>query len=592
MQLSRLPRYIQVLGTRYYRHHRPSETQILVILSFVVGISTGVGAVLFIRLIEFAKEFFFGYSLSYLNQFIVSWKLWVPVIPLVGGLIVGPIVYKFAKEAKGHGVPEVMEAVALRGGIIRPRVALAKSVASAICIGSGGSAGREGPIVQIGSAIGSIIGQIFSMSGQRVKILVGCGAAAGISAVFNAPIAGVFFSLEIILGNFGVRTLSPVILSSVIASVISRSLLGDSPAFDLSSEHFTLVSAYEIPLYILLGAVTAAVGKGFTWVLYYFEDIFEKMKMAGFLKTALGGLLLGILGLFLPQIFADGYDTIEVVLSGNLTLLLMGVLIFAKIAATSLTLGSGNSGGIFAPSLFMGAVAGGAFGYIMHTLFPGVTATSGAYALVGMAGVVAAATHAPITAMLILFEMTGDYKMILPLMITCVFATLISNRINRESIYTLKLSRRGVKLRSGRDIETLASIKVREVMHTDYVTIPHNMPLYKLIHIFENTKDDHFMVVKSDNQLLGTLSFQDLRTILSSTSLGNLVIAADLCHTHPFTVGPEDTLDQALTKFAPRDLSAVPVVADKEGMQLVGLLKKEDIYSAYNRKVFGKNREI
>ena len=240
----------------------------------------------------------------------------------------------------------------------------------------------------------------------------------------------------------------------------------------------------------------------------------------------------------------------------------------------------------------MGAVAGGFFGHIVHVLFPTVTASSGAYALVGMAGVVAGATHAPITAILILFEMTGDYKMILPLMLTCVFATLISNRLNPESIYTLKLSRRGVKLRSGRDIETLASITVREVMHTDYVTIPHNMPLYKLIHIFENTKDDHFMVVKSDNQLLGTLSFQDLRTILSSTGLGNLVIAADLCHTHPFTVRPEDTLDEALKRFAPRDLNAVPVVADTEGMQLVGLLKKEDIYSAYNRKVFGKNREV
>jgi len=240
----------------------------------------------------------------------------------------------------------------------------------------------------------------------------------------------------------------------------------------------------------------------------------------------------------------------------------------------------------------MGAVAGGFFGEIVHALFPSVTASSGAYALVGMAGVVAGATHAPITAIIILFEMTGDYKMILPLMLTCVFATLISNRLNPESIYTLKLSRRGVKLRSGRDIEILASIKVKDIMHTDYITIPHTTPLYKMINIFENTKDDHYMVIKNDNQLLGTLSFQDLRTILSSTGLDHLVIAADLCHIHPFTVYPEDTLDEALKRFAPRDLSAVPVVADKEGMQLLGLLKKEDIYSAYNRKVFGKNREI
>ena len=587
MNVSRMARIIHVMGTRYLRHHKPSETQILIILSFVVGISTGLGAVLFIWLIEYAKQFFFGYSLSYLNQFIISWKLWIPLIPMIGGAIVGPIVYKYAREAKGHGVPEVMEAVALRGGIIRPRVAIAKSFASAICIGSGGSAGREGPIVQIGSAIGSIIGQIFRMSGQRVKILVGCGAAAGISAVFNAPIAGVIFALEIILGDFGVRTFSPVILSSVIASVISRSLLGDSPAFDIPRE-YALVSAYEIPIYIVLGAFTAVVGKGFSKALYFSEDLFEKIRMPGYMKPALGGLLLGIIGFFLPQIFSDGYDTIGQALVGKVPLLLLGILVFAKILATSLTLGSGNSGGIFAPSLFMGAVAGGFFGDLVHSLFPAVTATSGAYAVVGMAGVVAGATHAPITAILIIFEMTGDYQIILPLMITCVFATLISNRIDRESIYTLKLSRRGVKLRSGRDIEILSSTKVWEVMHTDFQSVPHNTPFYRLLQIFEQAGDDYFPVVDQSGELLGTISFQDLRSVITRTGLDTLVIAADICHTHPTRAYPNETLDDALKKIAARDLPVIPVVESEGGKKLVGLLKKGDIYSAYNRKVIDK----
>jgi len=587
MRVSRAARIIHVLGTRYYRHHKPSETQILIILSFVVGISTGLGAVLFIWLIEYAKEFFFGYSLSYLNQFIVDWKLWIPLIPLLGGLIVGPIVYKFAREAKGHGVPEVMESVALRGGIIRPRVAIAKSIASAVCIGSGGSAGREGPIVQIGSAIGSSIGQIFRMSGPRVKILVGCGAAAGISAVFNAPIAGVIFALEIILGDFGIRTFSPVILSSVIASVISRSLLGDSPAFDIPTEH-VLVSAYEIPIYIVLGVFTGVVGKGFSKALYLTEDLFEKIRMQGFLKPALGGLLLGGVGIFLPQVFSDGYDTIGLALVGNVPFLLLGVLILAKILATSLTLGSGNSGGIFAPSLFIGAVAGGFFGSVVHHFFPAVTASSGAYALVGMAGVVAGSTHAPITAILIIFEMTGDYQIILPVMITCVFATLISNRIDKESIYTLKLSRRGVKLRSGRDIEVLSSIKVREVMHTDFESVPHNTPFYKLLRIFEEARDDYLPVVNADGELMGTISFQDLRSTISRTGLDNLVIAADICHTYPTLAHPNETLDAALKKIGARDLPVMPVVEEDGGKKLVGLLKKGDIYSAYNRKVIDK----
>ncbi len=587
MRLARFPKYLQLLGIRYYRHHKPSETQILILLSFVVGISTGLGAVLFIWLIEQAKHFFFGYSLSYLNQFIVEWRFWIPLIPLLGGLLVGPIVYRYAREARGHGVPEVMESVALRGGIIRPRVAIAKSIASALCIGSGGSAGREGPIVQIGSTIGSMIGQLFRMSGERVKILVGCGAAAGISAVFNAPIAGVIFALEIILGDFGIRTFSPVILSSVIASVISRSILGDSPAFDIPREH-TLVSAYEIPLYILLGGFTAVIGKSFTKLLYFAEDLFDKLKIQGFLKPALGGLMLGIVGLFLPQIFADGYDTIELALIGGVPFLLLGILILAKILATSLTLGSGNSGGIFAPSLFMGAVAGGFFGYLAHYLFPTVTATSGAYALVGMAGVVAATTHAPITAILIIFEMTGDYQIILALMVTCVFATLISRRIDRESIYSLKLSRRGIKLRSGRDVAILSSIKVKDVMNDQYVTIPHNTPLHQLLHIFEETRDDHFPVIDSNGNLLGTISFQDLRYIATSTGLDTLVIAADIVHKHPAHVSPEDTLDEALKKIAARDIDVVPVVADDDEEKLLGLLDKSAIYSAYNRRVIDK----
>ncbi len=584
MNLARLAKAVQVYGSRYYSRHKPSETQILILLSFVVGISTGLGAVLFIWLIERAKEFFFGYSLSYLNQFIVKWKFWIPLIPFVGGLIVGPIVYRYAREARGHGVPEVMESVALRGGIIRPRVAVAKSIASAVCIGSGGSAGREGPIVQIGSTIGSMIGQVFRMSGDRVRILVGCGAAAGIAAVFNAPIAGVIFALEVILGDFGIRTFSPVILSSVIASVISRSILGDSPAFDVPKV-YTLFSAYEIPIYIALGAFTAVVGKGFTSVLYFAEDIFEKIKISGFLKPAIGGLLLGGVGLFLPQVFADGYDTIELALLGRLPLLLLGILVVAKILATSLTLGSGNSGGIFAPSLFMGAVAGGFFGQIAHMLFPGVTGPSGAYALVGMAGVVAGATHAPITAILIIFEMTGNYKMILPLMITCVFATLIARRLNHESIYTLKLSRRGVKLRSGRDVAILSSIKVRDVMHTDYRSIQPETNLGQLLKIFEDSEHDYFPVVRTDGELVGALSFQDLRRIASSTGLDQLVIAADICHTQFSLISPEDTLDEALRKIAARDLDVVPVVDHENTKKLVGMLEKGDIYSAYNRKI-------
>ena len=332
---------------------RFSENAYLIFLSFVVGMSTGLGAVFFRWLILTFQHLFFGHGIEWL----------IPLVPMAGGLLVGPIVYFYSSEAKGHGVPEVMQAVALNSGVIRPRVAVAKAVASAICIGSGGSAGREGPIVQIGAAVGSTIGQVFRLSGDMVKILVGCGAAAGISAVFNAPIAGAIFALEIILGDFTIKTFSPVILASVSASVVSRAILHNTPAFIVPS--YEMVSAVEIPLYIILGGFTGIVAAIFTKTLYMTEDLFDyKIKLPGFLRPALGGLILGFAGLLAlklnytgfrhfssPAIFADGYDVISSVLGGDglwYTMLALGAL---KILATNLTLGSGNSGGICSPGL-------------------------------------------------------------------------------------------------------------------------------------------------------------------------------------------------------------------------------------------------
>jgi CIC family chloride channel protein len=564
-----------------------SETALLIVLGSVVGIATGLAAVAFIWLIQNAKELFFGKSLFFLNHMVTHGEYWVVIIPAIGGALAGPIIYKFAKEAKGHGVPEVMESVALRGGLIRPRVALAKSIASALCIGSGGSAGREGPIIQIGSTLGSAIGQLFRMSSSRVTTLVGCGAAAGISAVFNAPIAGVIFSLEIILGDFAIKTFSPVIFSSVIASVVSRAFLGDSPAFDVPA--YSLVSAWEIPLYIGLGVVGAFVALAFTHTLYFTEDRFDSLKIPGPVKPILGGLAVGAIGLFFPQVFSDGYETIRNALHGELPIFILGVLILLKIAATSFTLGSGNSGGIFAPSLFMGAVAGGLYGELVHYLFPSVTASSGAYALVGMAAVVSGTTHAPITALLIIFEMTGDYRIILPLMIVVVLSTLVARRVTGESIYTLKLVRRNIRLRSGRDANIMESIKVSEVMEDDYEAIRDITPLNQVFSIMQSARSSFFPVVDYKGHIVGTLSFQDLRTIiLDKPEVDTLVIAQDICHPHPPSLYPDDSLDKALEKLALRDLEFLPVVARDKSQKLIGILKKSDIFRQYHRKLLDK----
>lgn len=564
---------------------RFSGTNVLIILSLFVGMATAFGALGFIFLIRNFNDIFFGLSDQILTETIGErgYKYWLPVIPMLGGLLVGPIIYKFASEAKGHGVPEVMNAVARMGGIIRPRVAVVKTIASAICIGSGGSAGREGPIVQIGSAIGSTVGQLFRMSGDRVKILVGCGAAAGISAVFNAPIAGVIFSLEIILGDFTIKTFSPVILASVVASVISRTFLGDHPAFDVPE--YSLVSAWEFPLYILMGCLMGGLGVTFTKVLNSFEDFFDNLKMNPMLKPALGGLILGGIAIFYPQILADGYETISLTLYGNMAVGLLVLLIFFKMIATSLTLGSGNSGGIFAPALFMGAVAGGAFGVLMNYLFPGVTATPGAYALVGMAGMLAAATHAPITALLIIFEMTSDYRIILPLMVTVVFSALVAGRIFPYSIYTMKLARKGIDIKGGRDINVLRSHQVWEIMDRDFETIPASMPLARVFQTIENSSESYFIVVDGANRMKGVLSFQDIRSLLSQHSLDFLVIAQDLIKSDTIRVSSQDTLEQAYHSFGLSDLQMIPVVDTNDPDRVIGVIRRSDLITYYNKRL-------
>ncbi len=576
------------LLTEVIRRLQLSETNLLILLSVFVGLATSFGAIGFVRLIEFFNELFFGLTDQILSTAVgfANWggyRWWLPIIPALGGLLVGPIVYKFASEAKGHGVPEVMNAVARLGGIIRPRVAAAKTLASAICIGSGGSAGREGPIVQIGSALGSTIGQLFRMSGARVRILVGCGAAAGISAVFNAPIAGVIFASEIILGDFAVKTFAPVLLASVVSSVVTRTFMGNHPAFEIPS--YSLVSAWEVPLYAIMGIGLGAFAVLFTRVLDATEDFVDKIKITNWTKPAVGGLLLGGLAIFYPQVLADGYQTIKLTLYGDMGLALLVVLIGMKLVATSLTLGSGSSGGIFAPSLFMGAVAGGAFGTVVHEWFPSVTATPGAYALVGMAGLVAGATHAPITAILIIFEMTNDYRIILPLMVTVVFAVLVAGRLFPHSIYTVKLFKRGIDIQGGRDINVLRSHTVTEVMDSDFETIPAATTLTDIFRIIERSTESYFVVVDRQDRMKGILSLQDIRRLLSEHSLDYLVIAQDMVQPDTLVLHESDDLEAAYKLVGQHDFKLVPVVDRDDSREVIGVVRTDRLKDFYNRSL-------
>ena len=563
------------------------EHSIMVFLAIVVGLAGGFGAVGFRHLINFVQTLAYGSPEDLLGVVReVPWLVRI-IVPAVGGLLVGLLVYFFAPEAKGHGVPEVMEAVALRGGVIRKRLVVVKSLASAICIGTGGSVGREGPIVQIGSAIGSSVGQMLSVSADRMRTLVGCGAAAGIAATFNAPIAGSMFALEIILGDFGLATFSPIVISAVTATAVSRHFLGDFPAFVVP--HYELVSVWEFPLYITLGFFCAVIAVAFIKTLYRVEDLFDAFAFPEYLKAVIGGLILGAAGMVFPHILGVGYGAIDLSLVQKISWWLLLLLIIIKILATSLTIGSGGSGGIFAPSLFLGAMAGGFFGVVVHAIFPGITASPGAYGIVGMGAVVSATTHGPLTAILMLFEMTGDYKIILPLMITCIISSLAVQKLLKESIYTLKLIRRGVDIREGREVNILKSIKVGTVMNSSVETVPEDMGLEQFSHMVSKSKYNSFPVIDAEGRLTGILSFNDYSDAIFNEDLKNLVITKDIATKNVVTVTTEDNLFLALERITQKDFSIMPVVSPDNHLELEGVLTRRDIIGAYDKAVIKKS---
>jgi chloride channel protein, CIC family len=571
----------------WFENQNMSDSGITIITALLVGIGAGLGAVLFRKLIDFFQMISYeklGPALSSISP------LHLILIPSIGGLIIGPLIYFFAREAKGHGVPEVMEAVALRGGRIRPQVAIVKALASSICIGTGGSVGREGPIVQIGSALGSTIGQMLNLSNERVRTLVACGAAGGIAATFNAPIAGAIFAIEVILGRLHSVYFGAVVISSVTASVIAQVIEGDARAFIVPE--YSLVSPWELIFYALLGILAAIGAIGFTRLLYYSEDQWEKIPVPEYIKPAIGGILLGIIGILtfkidgFPRVFGVGYESITNILFGELTLKVALLLFIIKIIATVTTLGSGGSGGVFAPSLFMGAMLGGSFGHIVNQFFPDISAPAGAYALVGMAAFFSGSARAPVTAILILFEMTGDYNIILPLMLTTVISTFFSQIISRETIYTLKLSRRGVHLEQGQDIDVMQGVTVEEIMTTEVDTVAPDLPLPRLSDLFKETHHHGFPVVENVDQLLGIVSITDLERSLAAGSILDKQVKDVATPINRLLIAyPDEPMWKAMKRMGIRDISRLPVVESQGSNKLVGIIRRRDIVRAYNSAI-------
>lgn len=553
----------------------PGQVRLLV-LAVLVGLGAGFGAVLFRFMISGLTRLFSGqadYSeAGHAAHPAVPWlgPWFVLLVPVLAGLLYGPLVHRFAPEARGHGVPEVMLAIARKGGRIRPQVAIVKSLASALCIAGGGSVGREGPVVQIGSALGSTVAQAARLGERRIRLLVACGAAGGIAATFNAPLAGVFFAMELILGQWAAESFGMVVVSSVTASVVGRAVLGNDPFLILPG--FRVDHLVQYPLFAVLGVLAGLFGVGFSRALYAIEDCCDWLwRGPEWLRPGVGGLVLGVVLLVLPQMYGVGYPVLGNAVEGKYTIAFLCVLLLGKVFACSLTIGIGGSGGVFAPSLFCGAMLGAAFGAVAHLMAPGTVGSPGAYALVGMGALFAGAARAPITAVVILFELTGEYTIILPLMLAIVLATGISHLVSHDTVYTRKLLRRGIDLDEPGDAR-LRRLAVSDVMVAPPVSVDAGAELKSLAALFAASGEVALPAMADNGRFVGVLASRDVMDALAADE--DLTPSAIVRDDHVSSTKPVQDALRLLDAGA----DAVAVTADDD--RLVGWVRHRDVLAA------------
>ncbi len=545
----------------------------LVLMALVVGAGAGLGAAAFRWLIyaftwlatghdQFGQQ---GHAASLHLPWLGIW--FVLVIPVVGGLLYGPLIQRFAREARGHGVPEVMLAVAENGGRIRPQVTVVKALASAITIGAGGSVGREGPIVQIGSALASTLGQLVRMSESRLRIIVACGAAGGIAATFNAPITGLFFGFEIVLREFSLDALFATSLAAVTGDVISRAIFGSAPFFALVPHGLAVTNDSTFLLVAVLAVAAGLIGFAFKTFLYKLEDLVDELWKGRpeWARPAVGGLALGLVLLALPQMYGVGYPVMNEAIAGHVVLGLLILFMLGKILASSLTLSIGGSGGVFAPSLFIGAMAGMAFGSVAHHLFGPAIGPPALYAIVAMGGVFAAAAQAPLTAIASVIEMTANYTLTLPVMLTCGIAAAVSKQLSYGSVYTTKLLRRGIDIERPRITNMLQTLTVADVMQP----LPPlgeepdgDVPLYDALHT-------------------GTVSDAEWEQLVGPV--------ADSRQAQ--TLFADETLAQALRQLVLYGQAGLPVLSH-DSHHLLGWVTRQEVLRTFSDSLNGSASEI
>ena len=552
-----------------------------------VGLLTGYVAVVFHdAIVTISSLSFIGLRSFGKTTFIENyWKVLLPFIPAVGGLLVGLYNAFVMKARPGHGLASVIKAVAQNDGIINRKLWIHKSITSVLSIGSGGGGGREAPIVQVGSAIGSTVAQMLRFSPNKTRTLLGCGAAAGLAAVFNAPIGGVMFAVEVLLGDFSVKTFSPIVIAAVIGTVLSRSFLGNSPTFQVPE--YALVSNTELLFYCVLGILAGLSAVMFIKIYYALEEWFgrieKRWKIPVWAMPAIGGFMSGVICIWFPGLYGFTYEAISNAVHGNETWTnMIGIYLFKPVVA-GLSIGSGGSGGMFAPAMKMGAMLGGMFGKLVHMLFPTITATSGAYALVGMGALTAGIMRAPLTVILILFEVTGQYEIVLPIMFAAVTSSLVARLAYRHSMESYILEKEGVRVGFGIALSVAEHISIANVMKTDYVKFIDSESAENMIDVFFNTPESSFLVTDDQGLFSGIISLDEMRALLREDFLTG-IIAEDITKKDVPVLYEMSKLDEALKLFEISDYNMLPVL-DTDSGKLLGVVRQEEAFAYYRKQL-------
>ncbi len=562
------------------------------VLALFIGALAGYGALLIRWGIEVVSRWWLDAPTWSAAIETTPWYIYI-LAPICGGLIVGMINKYLLPEGEAKVIPGVIEALSERGGYLAPRKSLGEAIGNVVSIGSGASMGREAPTVALGAALASHLGNLLKLDEKQIRTLIGCGVAAGIAASFNAPIAGVMFALEVILADYAVTTFTPIVLASVIGTVISRAHFGDMPTFAIPE--FRLVSAWEIPAYILLGVLCGLISAVIIRMMPRARAWFARYVPLPELRPAAAGFLLGSCALLLPEIMSIGYGTLNAVLGehpdphllgvGVPLALFLAVLFVAKGITSTMCAAGGFGGGMIGPSIFIGVAAGGCFGDIAHAVFPDISETYGAYALVGSGAMMAAMLQAPISSILMVFELSGNYEIMMPLMAACVVAALVKRAFGATSVLTEPLEARGIDPGWGLERSWMRSVPVSRIPRKQIPSVPAHAPLHELKKIYVDSGKGCVQVVHDDGTMLGIVTFMDLQRWLLDPTLDQIVVAAEVANRNVISVKETDSLLDAIRILDRESFEQMPVMSATEEGKMLGILSRNAVFSTYHRLI-------